>query len=169
MRLWKMLLCLSLATIPATSVAGQEAPPLEGVYIGCAESGGDMVPVATMFRHDGTLLSGAYLFIEPDGARVEGLLPHWRPLDSHTAEFDWVDKYGNGRLVVRWEGGGEDFTGQWRVDAEPGVHIWWGRRGPPAALEALNCGERRTSSLRGSQSSSGSNTISATSPASAAL
>lgn len=113
-----------------------------GIYFGCADSGGDMVPVATTIEENGTILSGAYLFVEPDGTRTRGWLKNGIRELSGDIVFVWEDKYGKGRLTIRPEPDGTGFSGVWSDPTGEGSHIWWGKRGNKVDLETMKCGER---------------------------
>ena len=128
-------LVLTLAAVPAAALE-------KGVYFGCAQSGDEMTPVATTLVDDGKSLTGAYVFLEPDGTRTRGWLRNGARELSGEIAFVWEDKYGKGRLVIREDEDGEGFTGAWSDPEGQGAHPWWGKRGLKAELSKIDCGER---------------------------
>lgn len=138
-----MRLLFAILLVAGLTLIARPASALEtGIYFGCAESGGGMVPVATTLVDDGKNLSGAYVFVEADGTRTRGLLANGSRELSGKIEFLWQDKYGKGKLVMQPEADGSGFNGTWSDSKEAGEHVWWGKRGAKMDLAKLKCGER---------------------------
>ena len=129
-------ICLFLGLSPALA-----ANLPAGTFIGCAESDGVMVPVATELSGGP---EGSYLFVEEDSSRVPGSLEKGREVGP-MVEYVWRDKYGSGKLTILPTPEGDAFTGVWSDPEGQGSHIWWGKRGDPSRIDMMDCGERKSS------------------------
>jgi hypothetical protein len=112
-----------------SSLSSASAPnKIDGKYCGVAWSGGELVEVVTRFetRADG-LLVGSYDFAD-FGETTSGTLREYLKQSDDKRTLIWVDKYGTGQLVIRFDENRSSFTGHWGVYIETPTFPWNGKR-----------------------------------------
>ena len=114
------LLVLALSQVALASA------PIHGDYCGKAVSGGEWVDVVTSLKTstDG-LLTGSYKF-EDNGEIVPGTLREETKRSGETRTLVWVDKYGTGKLTMRFAPHHSSFEGEWGLADQIPIFGWNG-------------------------------------------
>jgi hypothetical protein len=116
---------LLVVALPQVALA---SAPIHGNYCGKAVSGGEWVDVVTSLKTSAEgLLTGSYKF-EDKGELVPGTLREETKQSGETRTLIWADKYGTGKLTMRFAPHHSSFEGEWGVrDATP-LFGWNGER-----------------------------------------
>lgn len=60
--------------------------------------------------------AGKYYIFEHQKLKLEGRLAQFKVLDQHTVMASWYDKYGSGKLKMRFSPDFSSFKGKWLPD-----------------------------------------------------
>lgn len=99
-----------------------------GRYIGCAVSGGELVPIETTLVATVDGLAGKYVFIESTGRRIAGAITPADRQSAHPVAVTWSDVYGEGPAVFTFAEDGARFDGYWMSGGGTDRFSWNGVR-----------------------------------------
>ena len=117
------------AAASASQLPLVDLKPYAGVYGGEIWSSGAAAPAVTTLQvGPDQALGGIYVFEEADGQTTAGKLDECR-VQGQSATCRWQDRYGDGRLNMRFNAEFCSFRGQWSMSSTPDVQAFWnGRR-----------------------------------------
>lgn len=116
---------VSMLSLPALA---RSPAVIEGRYCGTAWSGGKLVEVVTTLTTQANgLLAGSYEFAD-GGENTPGTLRQYLGQDGDTRTMIWIDKYGTGQLIARFDESRNSFAGHWGVHVDTPSYRWDGRR-----------------------------------------
>jgi hypothetical protein len=125
-------LCL-LARPAWADPAPDWAASLTDIYVGREWNGGVMACARTVFTLQNGTLTGHY-WIGDGQDPFEGDLKDFVPGAGHTGTFTWVDRYGEGPIVVRFGEDGQTFFSLWGDQPSTVTHPGYGLRGADATV-----------------------------------
>jgi len=112
-----------LLMLPQSGLASR---PIGGDYCGEAISGGEWVDVVTTLTTESNgLLTGTYRF-DDRGEISPGTLREDEKQSEDTRTLVWVDKYGTGKLTMRFTPSRSSFDGEWGANDETPIFGWNG-------------------------------------------
>ena len=119
---------------PAPRVTPPAPVSTEVTYRGQLWTGGEMMPVETVFKATDAALSGRYVMI--DGARaMPGELSNCFATDGAHFTCMWTDEFGVGGLELEFAADRQRFEGEWWPEASPETRYPWTGSLVPAIAE----------------------------------
>lgn len=114
--------------LPAFAASADTLDLYAGRYLGCAVSGGELVPIETTLVATVDGLAGKYVFIESTGRRVAGAITPTDRQSADTVAVIWSDVYGEGPAVFTFADDGSRFDGYWMSGGGTDRFSWNGVR-----------------------------------------